>query len=33
MRIAFLSSLDPGNIRNWSGTLYYIYHQLQKSIR
>lgn len=30
MRIAFLSSLDPGNIRNWSGTLYYIYHQLQK---
>lgn len=30
MRIAFLSSLDPENIRNWSGTLYYMYHQLQK---
>lgn len=30
MNIAFLSSLDPINILNWSGTLYYMYHSLEK---
>lgn len=30
MRIAFLSALDPTNINNWSGTLYYIFQSLQK---
>ncbi|SFL62949.1 glycosyltransferase family 4 protein [Proteiniphilum acetatigenes] len=29
MRIAFLSSLDPGDINHWSGTLYYIFRSLQ----
>lgn len=30
MNIAFLSSIDPTNIRSWSGTLYYMYHSLAK---
>lgn len=30
MNIAFLSSLDPTNIQNWSGTLYYMFHSLKK---
>lgn len=30
MNIAFLSSLNPTNCNNWSGTLYYIYTSLQK---
>lgn len=30
MNIAFLSSLNPTDIHNWSGTLYYIYQSLQK---
>lgn len=30
MNIAFLSSLNPANCNNWSGTLYYIYTSLQK---
>ncbi|MFA6702973.1 MAG: glycosyltransferase [Dysgonamonadaceae bacterium] len=31
MKIAFLSSLNPYDINNWSGTLYYIFHSLQKT--
>jgi hypothetical protein len=31
MKIAFLSSLSPYDINNWSGTLYYIFHSLQKT--
>lgn len=31
MKIAFLSNLSPYNINNWSGTLYYIFHSLQKT--
>lgn len=31
MKIAFLSSLNPFNINNWSGTLYYIFHSLKKA--
>ncbi len=30
MKIAFLSSLNPYDISNWSGTLYYIFNSLQK---
>lgn len=30
MNIAFLSSLNPTDIHNWSGTLYYMYHHLEK---
>ena len=30
MKIAFLSLLDPDDIHNWSGTLYYIYHSLKR---
>lgn len=30
MNIAFLSSLNPADIHNWSGALYYIYQSLQK---
>lgn len=30
MNIAFLSSLNPRDIHNWSGTLYYMYHHLEK---
>lgn len=30
MKIAFLSSLSPLDIHNWSGTLYYIFHSLEK---
>lgn len=30
MRIGFLSFLNPHNINNWSGTLYFIYNSLQK---
>ena len=29
MNILFLSSLNPRNINNWSGTLYYIFHSLK----
>lgn len=29
MKIAFLSSLNPTDIHNWSGTLYYMYHSLR----
>jgi glycosyltransferase involved in cell wall biosynthesis len=29
MKIAFLSTLDPHNIKNWSGTLYYIFKHLE----
>lgn len=29
MNIAFLSSLNPRDIHNWSGTLYYMYHHLE----
>ena len=28
MNIAFLSSLNPTDIHNWSGTLYYMYQSL-----
>lgn len=31
MNIAFLSSVDPTNIRNWSGTLYSMFHSLEKN--
>lgn len=31
MNIAFLSSLDPTCIQNWSGTLYFIYLELSKN--
>lgn len=31
MKIAFLSSLNPYNVNNWSGTLYYIFHSLRKN--
>lgn len=31
MKIAFLSSLNPYNIINWSGTLFYIFRSLQKT--
>lgn len=31
MKIAFLSSLDPNNINNWSGTLFHIYHSLKRN--
>lgn len=31
MNIAFLSSLDPNDTHSWSGTLYYIYKNLQKN--
>lgn len=31
MNIAFLSSLNPVDIHNWSGTLYYMYHSLRTS--
>ncbi|WP_044063455.1 glycosyltransferase [Alloprevotella sp. oral taxon 473] len=30
MKIAFLSSLDPTNIRSWSGTLHHMLHALQQ---
>ena len=30
MKIAFLSSLNPLDIHNWSGTLYHIFHSLEK---
>lgn len=30
MKIAFLSSVDPNNINNWSGTLNHIYSNLKK---
>lgn len=30
MRIAFLSSLNPNNIGNWSGTLFYMFQNLNK---
>lgn len=30
MKILFLSSLDPHDINNWSGTLYNIFHSLKK---
>ncbi|MDD4440242.1 MAG: glycosyltransferase [Tissierellia bacterium] len=30
MNIAFLSSIDPFDIKNWSGTLYYITNSLMK---
>jgi hypothetical protein len=30
MKIAFFSSLNHYDINNWSGTLYYIFHSLQK---
>lgn len=30
MKIAFLSSLDPTNIHNWSGTLFHIYKAILK---
>ena len=33
MNIAFLSSLNPTDIHNWSGTLYYMYHHLEKNYR
>ena len=33
MNIAFLSSLNPRDIHNWSGTLYYMYHHLEKDHR
>ena len=33
MNIAFLSSLTPTDIHNWSGTLYYMYHHLEKDHR
>ena len=33
MNIAFLSSLNPTDIHNWSGTLYYMYHHLEKNHR
>ncbi len=33
MNIAFLSSLTPTDIHNWSGTLYYMYHHLEQSHR
>lgn len=31
MKIAFLSSLNPDDIHNWSGTLYYIFHSLKQT--
>lgn len=31
MKIVFLSSLNPNNINNWSGTLYHIYHSLKRN--
>lgn len=31
MKIAFLSILSPYEVNNWSGTLYYIFHSLQKT--
>lgn len=31
MNIAFLSSLNPTDIHNWSGTLYYMYQSLSKN--
>lgn len=31
MKIAFLSSLNPQNIHNWSGTLYHIFHSLKRN--
>ena len=30
MNIAFLSSLNPKDIHHWSGTLYYMFHELGK---
>ena len=33
MNIAFLSSLNPNDQNNWSGTLYYLYTSLQKKHR
>lgn len=30
MKIAFLSSRDPTDIHNWSGTLYHMYTSLNK---
>jgi glycosyltransferase involved in cell wall biosynthesis len=30
MNIIFLTRFDPGNINNWSGTLYHIYHKLKE---
>lgn len=31
MKILFLSSLNPEDIKSWSGTLYYIYQNLKKN--
>lgn len=31
MNIAFLSSLNPSDIRNWSGTLYFMFQKLNES--
>ena len=33
MNIAFLSSLNPNDQNNWSGTLYSLYTSLQKKHR
>ena len=33
MNRAFLSSLNPTDIHNWSGTLYYMYQSLSKNHR
>jgi hypothetical protein len=30
MNILFLTRSDPKDINIWSGTLYYIYHQLKQ---
>ena len=30
MNIVFLSSLNPTDIHCWSGTLYYMHHELSK---
>lgn len=30
MNIVFLSSLNPTDIHSWSGTLYYMHHELSK---
>lgn len=30
MNILFLTRFDPGNINNWSGTLYYMYNKLRE---
>lgn len=31
MNIVFLSSLNPSDIHNWSGTLYFMYQKLNES--